>query len=89
MTGAATALVGQMTILVPLEGLIDMAAERARLSKQIQRASHDRQRSGQKLANPKFLANAPAEVVNRERERAAALDERLEQLRERLSRLSP
>ncbi len=89
VTGAATALVGQMTILVPLEGLIDMAAERARLSKQIQRASHDRQRSGQKLANPKFLANAPAEVVNRERERAAALDERLEQIRERLSRLSP
>ena len=89
VTGAATALVGQMTILVPLEGLIDMSAERARLSKQIQRASDDRQRNGQKLANPKFLANAPAEVVNRERDRAAALDERLEQLRERLSRLSP
>ena len=89
VTGAATALVGQMTILVPLEGLIDLAAERDRLGKQIQRASHDRQRSGHKLANPKFLANAPAEVVNRERARAAALDERLAQLRERLSRLSP
>ena len=89
VTGAATALAGRMTILVPLEGLIDMAAERARLSKQIRRASDDRQRSGHKLANPKFLANAPTDVVNRERARAAALDERLAQLRERLSRLSP
>ena len=78
-----------MTILVPLEGLIDMEAERARLSKQIQRASEDRQRSQKKLANPQFLANAPAAVVDRERERAAALDERLDQLNERLSRLSP
>ena len=89
VAGAATALVDQMTILVPLEGLIDMEAERARLSKQIQRASEDRQRSEKKLANPQFLANAPAAVVDRERERAAALDERLVQLNERLSRLSP
>ena len=89
VAGAATALVGQITILVPLEGLIDMEAERARLSKQIQRASDDRQRSAKKLANPQFLANAPTAVVDRERERAAALDERLVQLNERLSRLSP
>ena len=89
VTGAATALVGRMTVLVPLEGLIDMAAERARLGKQIQRASDDRQRSEKKLANPQFVANAPAAVVERERQRAAALDERLEQLNERLARLSP
>lgn len=87
--GAATALVGQLTILVPLEGLIDMAAERARLDKQLQRAADDRRRSQQKLANPKFVANAPADVVNRERERAAALDERLAQLSEQRARLSP
>ena len=89
VTGAATALVGRMTVLVPLEGLIDMAAERARLGKQIQRASDDRRRSEKKLANPQFIANAPAAVVERERQRAAALDERLEQLNERLTRLSP
>lgn len=88
VAGAATALVGRMTVLVPLEGLIDMAAERARLSKQIQRAAGDRQRSEHKLANPQFIANAPAAVVDRERQRAAALDERLEQLNERLARLS-
>ena len=89
IAGAATALVGRMTVLVPLEGLIDMAAERDRLSKQIKRASDDRLRSERKLANPQFIANAPAAVVDKERQRAAALDERLEQLNERLSRLSP
>ncbi|MDE0063914.1 MAG: class I tRNA ligase family protein, partial [Gammaproteobacteria bacterium] len=89
VSGAAIALVDQMTILVPLEGLIDLAAERARLGKQIRRASDDRERSRKKLANPQFVANAPAAVVDRERQRAAALDERLAQLNERLSRLAP
>ncbi len=89
VAGAATALVGRMTVLVPLEGLIDMAAERDRLTRQIKRASDDRQRSEHKLANPQFIANAPTAVVDRERQRAAALDERLEQLKERLARLSP
>ena len=89
VSGAAIALVDRMTILVPLEGLIDMAAERARLGKQIRRASDDRERSRKKLANPQFVANAPAAVVDRERQRAAALDERLAQLNERLSRLAP
>ena len=89
VSGAAIALVDRMTILVPLAGLIDMAAERARLGKQIRRASGDRGRSRKKLANPQFVANAPAAVVDRERQRAAALDERLAQLSERLSRLSP
>ena len=89
VSGAAIALVDRMTILVPLEGLIDMAAERARLGKQIRRASDDRERSRKKLANPQFVANAPAAVVDRERQRATALDERLAQLNERLSRLSP
>ena len=89
VAGAATALVGRMTVLVPLEGLIDLAVERARLGKHIQRASDDRTRSRKKLANPQFVANAPAAVVDRERQRAAALDERIEQLNERLSRLSP
>ena len=89
VAGAATALVGRMTILVPLEGLIDLAAERARLGKQIQRATDDRRRSRQKLANPQFISNAPAKVVDRERQREASLDERLVRLSERLSRLSP
>ena len=87
--GAATALVGQMTILIPLEGLIDIEAERARLGKQVQRAGDDLRRSRVKLANAQFLANAPAAVVDRERERAAALDERIAQLNERLARLAP
>jgi len=89
VSDAATALVDRMTILVPLEGLIDMAAERARLGKQIRRASDERERSRKKLANPQFVANAPAAVVDRERQRAAALEERIAQLNERLSRLSP
>ncbi len=89
VAGAAIALVGRMTVLVPLEGLIDMEAERARLGKQIQRAMDERRRSQGKLDNPQFVANAPAAVVERERQRAAALKQRLAQLNEQLSRLSP
>ena len=85
--GAAAALMGQMTILVPLEGAVDLAAEHTRLGRQKQQAADELQRCEQKLANPRFLANAPAEVVNRQRDRAAALNERLDQLATRLARL--
>ena len=50
--GAAAAVVGRMTILIPLEGLIDVAAERARLGKQRQRAEDDRRRSRGETCEP-------------------------------------
>jgi len=84
---SATALHGTMKLLVPMAGLIDVAAERARLQKQAQRAGSDLQKCEAKLGNERFVANAPAEVVDKERERVALLKAELEQLNERLERL--
>jgi len=68
--GAATAVLGQMTLLVPLEGLIDLGAERERLAKQQDQARADLEKVEKKLANPQFVANAPADVVDGQRSRA-------------------
>jgi valyl-tRNA synthetase len=66
---AATALLGSMRILVPLGGLIDVAAEIERLTRQQQRLSADMAKSEKKLANTNFVDNAPAAVVEKERRR--------------------
>ncbi|MFQ5634259.1 MAG: valine--tRNA ligase [Gammaproteobacteria bacterium] len=84
---SATALLGTMKILVPMAGLIDVAAERQRLGKNRERASaaHDRARA--KLSNDKFRANAPADVIAREEARAESLQQEISQLDEQLHRL--
>ena len=84
---AATAVLGPMTLLVPLEGLIDVAAERQRLAKQQDRATAELRRVEHKLANPQFIANAPAAVVDGQRDRAAELQARLAKLAAQLDRL--
>ena len=66
---SATALVGNMKILIPLAGLIDKDAELARLEKEITRLRQDIGRTEQKLANPSFVDKAPAAVVTKERDR--------------------
>jgi len=64
---AATAIVGDLTLLVPLEGLVDLGAERARLDKEIARVESEKEKSGTKLA--KFTDKVPAAVVEQERVR--------------------
>ncbi|QUX97444.1 valine--tRNA ligase [Marinomonas sp. CT5] len=64
---SATALVGDMEVLVPMAGLIDKEAELARLQKEIDKASKDLQRIQGKLSNDSFVAKAPAAVVEKER----------------------
>jgi valyl-tRNA synthetase len=85
---SATALLGDMKILIPLAGLIDKDAELARLNKEIERLSRDIERCEGKLANTQYVERAPAEVVAKERERLAeqrnargALEEQLEKIR--------
>ena len=70
---AATALVGDMQVLVPMAGLIDKDAELARLDKEIQRLQGEVQRVGGKLANEGFVAKAPAEVLDKERDRKSVV----------------
>jgi valyl-tRNA synthetase len=64
---SATALVGEMQVLVPMAGLIDKNAELARLDKEIARLDGEVKRVGGKLSNQGFVAKAPAEVLDKER----------------------
>ncbi len=70
---AAAALVGELTLLVPMAGLIDPAAEHARLSKRIEKTRQEIARARAKLGNDNFVRGAPATVVAQERERLARL----------------
>ncbi|HEM47349.1 MAG TPA: valine--tRNA ligase, partial [Alphaproteobacteria bacterium] len=84
---SATALVGEMKVLIPMAGLIDKAAETARLDKEIERLERDIQRAEGKLANPNFVDKAPAAVVDKERTRLAEQRTALGQLRDQLERI--
>ena len=76
----ATALLGEMQILVPMKGLIDKTAELARLGKNIEKMQKDIGSTQGKLANPQFVERAPAAVVDTERERLANLQRDLKEL---------
>ncbi len=84
---AATALVGQLEILVPMAGLIDKDAELARLSKEVARLEKDLARIAGKLNNSSFVGKAPADVVEKEREKMLAQEQALQQLREQEQRI--
>jgi valyl-tRNA synthetase len=68
---SATALVGSLKVLVPIAGLIDVAAERARLTKTRLKTVADLERVEQKLSTESFSSHAPEAVVAKERERQA------------------
>jgi valyl-tRNA synthetase len=85
---SATALLGEMRLLVPMQGLIDVEAERQRLGKQKEKLLTDLDRCRNKLANANFVNNAPAEVVTEENRRAADFQSQISQLDEQISRLA-
>jgi len=72
---------------LPLKGLIDVAAEQARLEKELAKAEADIKRADAKLSNEKFVANAAEEVVEEEREKRAAAEARKAKVLEALERL--
>jgi valyl-tRNA synthetase len=67
-------VVGQLTLLVPMHGLIDPAVELARLKKKQEKNQQEIRRALAKLENPNFVKNAPPEVVATERERIAQFE---------------
>jgi valyl-tRNA synthetase len=85
---SATALLGDMKLLVPMQGVIDVDAERARLGKRRQKIETDLQRSRTRLADQNFVNNAPADVVTKEKERAAEFSRQMAQLNEQLAKLA-
>ena len=71
-TSAAKSVVGGgIEVVVPLEGLIDLAAERTRIGKEIGKVDKDIDSIRKKLGNEKFVATAPGEVVDEQRARLA------------------
>ncbi|WP_438951768.1 valine--tRNA ligase [Porticoccus sp.] len=77
---SATALVGNMEILVPMAGLIDKDAELARLYKEIDKLQRELEKVQNKLGNENFVGKAPVEVVAKERERMAEMEATLRKL---------
>jgi valyl-tRNA synthetase len=85
--GSAQTVVEEATVALPLEGVIDFGAEKARLDKEIARVAGEIERLDRKLGNEKFVANAPAEVVEAEKDKRAgyaAEKDALEAARSRL-----
>ncbi|GAA5216873.1 valine--tRNA ligase [Corallincola platygyrae] len=79
---SATALVGDMEVMIPMAGLIDKEAELARLAKQAEKLSKELGRLKGKLSNEKFVSNAPEAVIAKERDKLADAEKQLAKLEE-------
>jgi valyl-tRNA synthetase len=86
--GSAQIIIGEATICLPLAGVIDLAAEKARLSKDAGKLEADISKIEKKLSNPKFVEKAPDEVVAGEREKVVESKEKLDKINVALSRLA-
>ncbi len=80
---SATALAGNMEVLIPMQGLIDKDAELARLNKELDKLSKDQVRTSGKLSNPGFTDKAPESVVEKERAKLVELDAAMNTLQSR------
>jgi valyl-tRNA synthetase len=85
--GAVQLLVRGEVAALPLKGVIDFAAEKTRLEKEVAKADADIKRVDAKLGNANFLANAPEEVVEEQRERREEAEARRAKILEALERL--
>jgi valyl-tRNA synthetase len=85
--GTVQIVVRGETIGLALAGLIDISAERARLEKEIAKAEADISRVDAKLGNANFVARAPEEVVEEEKEKREEAQARKQKIVEALERL--
>jgi valyl-tRNA synthetase len=84
---SATQLVGEMQLLVPMSGLIDKAAEITRLDKEIDKKLTEISRAEGKINNPSFVERAPADVVQKEKDKVLDLGSAIQQLQEQKKRI--
>jgi valyl-tRNA synthetase len=84
---SATALVGELEILVPMAGLIDKDAELSRLTREIDKLEKDLSRIQGKLGNASFVDKAPEAVVAKERAKMQAQQQALDTLQEQVQRI--
>ena len=88
LKGAAQIMVGEATVSMPLAGIIDMDAERTRLTKEGEKAAKEIARIEAKLGNQQFMAKAPEEVVAEQRERLAEATQLTARISAALARLA-
>jgi valyl-tRNA synthetase len=85
--GAATAVVGAVEVYLPLDDLVNLDEEHARLAKEVGKVESELERVQKKLANGDFVAKAKAEVIQKEREKAVQFEEKIRTLKSSLERI--
>ena len=86
--GAAQAVLGEATIILPLAGLIDLDAERQRLQRDREKAVGEADKIRRKLDNADFVSRAKPEVVAENRDRLAAAEQEIARLSAAINRVS-
>ncbi|WP_376695883.1 valine--tRNA ligase [Wenzhouxiangella sp. EGI_FJ10305] len=84
---SAVALAGNLRLLIPLAGLVDIGEELARLNKQLEREQKGLTQAEKKLANERFVDNAPADVVDKERQRLSEHQSKVSELSAQIDKL--
>lgn len=87
-TEAATCALEELTIYLPLAGMIDIQAEQTRLQKALASITKDLDRCAQKLDNPNYVNKAPAAVVKKEQQKLAELNSKKERLQQQLDAIT-
>ncbi|MCW8994497.1 MAG: valine--tRNA ligase [Psychromonas sp.] len=82
---SATALIGELELLIPMAGLIDTEAELARLQKQLEKTAKDLAKVTGKLSNEKFVGKAPEAVIAKERTKQKELQTTCDKLKEQIA----
>ncbi|MDA9279784.1 valine--tRNA ligase [bacterium] len=84
---SATSLVGGLEVLVPMAGLIDKDAELGRLNKELGRLLGEIKRLGGKLSNEKFVSKAPAQVIDKERDKLRGAETAANKLQQKVAKI--
>ena len=86
-SGALTAVAGNVVVMLPLAGVVDLDAERDRLRKELAAAEAERGRATAQLGNEGFISRAPEKVIEMQRQRLANATEQIELITKRLEEL--
>ena len=85
---AVQAVLDETTLILPLEGIVDLEKERARLTKEVEKLSGEIKKIDAKLSNEQFVAKAPEEVIEEQRDRREAAEQARDKLQKALEMLA-
>ncbi|WP_198129025.1 valine--tRNA ligase [Azospirillum argentinense] len=85
---AVQAVLDEATLVLPLEGIVDLDKERARLTKEIEKLSGEIKKIDAKLSNEQFVAKAPEEVIEEQRDRRDTAEQARDKLQKALEMLA-